>query len=86
MSNPIRNGYEDVEEIHDPDGVVAVISRRRSNGALSLGLFKTFERDGIKEKTNFLNSRHLPAVRRVLDIAEARMAKLEAATPVVVSR
>jgi hypothetical protein len=73
----IRNGYEDIEEISDPDGVVVVISRRRSNGALSIGVFKAFERDGIKEKTNFFNSRHLAAVRRVLDIAEVRLAKLE---------
>lgn len=82
MSNGIRNGYEDIEEISDPDGVIAVISRRRSNGALSVGIFKVFERDGTKEKTNFLNSRHFPAVRRVLDIAEARIKKLEAAVEV----
>jgi hypothetical protein len=73
----IRNGYEDVEEINDPDGVVVVISRRKSNGTLSLAIFKSFERDGMREKTNFLSSRHLAGIRRVLDIAEARMAKLE---------
>ena len=77
MSNGIRNGYEDIEEIADPDGVVALISRRRSNGTLTVGIFKVFERDGVKEKTSFLNSRHLDAVRRVLDIAEARIKKLE---------
>ncbi len=76
----IRNGYEDIEEVSDPDGVVAVISRRRSNGALSVGIFKIFERDGVKEKTNFLNSRHFSAVRRVLDIVEKKIAKLEAST------
>jgi hypothetical protein len=82
MNNGIRNGYEDIEEIGDPDGVIAVISRRRSNGALSVGIFKVFERDGVKEKTNFLNSRHFAAVRRVLDIAETRIKKLEAAAEV----
>lgn len=80
MSNgtTIRNGYEDIDEVSDPDGVVAVISRRRSNGALSVGIFKVFERDGIKEKTNFLNSRHFAAVRRVLDVVEKKIKKLEA--------
>jgi hypothetical protein len=81
MSQGIRNGYDDIEEISDPDGVVAVISRRRSNGALSVGLFKVFERDGVKEKTNFLNSRHFAAARRVLDRVEDRMKKLEAVQP-----
>jgi hypothetical protein len=78
MNNGIRNGYEDIEEIVDPDGVVGLISRRRSNGALTIGLFKIFERDGVKEKTNFFSSRHIAAVRRILVIAEARMTKLEA--------
>jgi hypothetical protein len=79
MAGMSRNGYEDVEEIHDPDGVVGVISRRRSNGALSIAIFKTFERDGTVEKTNFLSARHFAGVRRVLAIAEERIAKLEPA-------
>jgi hypothetical protein len=79
MAGAVRNGYEDIEEIVDPDGVVGVISRRRSNGAVSIALFKTFERDGVREKTNFLSARHFAGVRRVLDIAEARIAKLEPA-------
>jgi hypothetical protein len=74
----IRNGYEDIEEIADPDGVIAVISRRRSNGTLSVAVFKTFERDGTKEKTNFFNAKHFAGVRRVLEIAEKRIEKLEA--------
>lgn len=79
MANTPRNGYEDVEEITDPDGVVGVISRRRSNGAISIALFKIFERDGVKEKTNFLSRKHFSGIRRVLDIAEKRIAKLEPA-------
>ena len=74
----IRNGYEDIEEISDPDGVVAIICRRRSNGALSVAVFKTYERDGVIEKTNFFGSRHFAAVRRVLDIAVKKVATLEA--------
>lgn len=76
----MRNGYEDIEEIADPDGVVAVISRRRSNGVLSVAFFKTFERDGVVERTNFVNARHFPAVRRVLDIVEQRLVTLEASS------
>lgn len=74
----IRNGYDDLEEIADPDGIVAVISRRRSNGLLSIAMFKVFDRDGAREKTNFFNVRHFAAVRRVLDIVEQRVLALEA--------
>lgn len=82
MPTPVRGprtGYDDIDEITDPDGVVALISRRRSNGALSVAIFRTYERDGEKEKTNFFGSKHIAAARRVLDIDEARMTKLEAA-------
>lgn len=77
MSTGHRNGYEDLEEIVDPDGVVALISRRRSNGKLSIAIFKIFERDGVKEKTNFLSARQFAGVRRILDIAEHRIAIIE---------
>lgn len=84
MSGPgIRNGFDDIDEVSDPDGVIAVISRRRSNGALSVAIFKTFERDGAVEKTNFFTSRQFAAVRRVLDIVEKKVAKLEAGAPQV---
>ena len=86
LGHGIRNGYEDIEDIADPDGVVAVISRRRSNGMLSVAVFKTFERDGVREKTNFFNSRHFAAVRRVLEIAEQRLAVLEAGAAPTVER
>lgn len=79
MAGAARSGYEDVEEISDPDGVVALISRRKSNGAISIALFKVFERDGVREKTNFLNAKQFAGIRRVLDIAEKRIAKLEPA-------
>jgi hypothetical protein len=86
LGHGIRNGYEDIEDIADPDGVVAVISRRRSNGMLSVAVFKTFERDGVREKTNFFNPRHFAAVRRVLEIAEQRLAVLEAGAAPTVER
>lgn len=79
MSSGYRHGYDDIEEIKDPDGVVAVISRRRSNGALTVAIFRTYERDGVAEKTGFFTLKHVAGVRRVLQIAEERIEKLEAA-------
>jgi hypothetical protein len=74
-----RNGYEDVETISDPDGVVGVLSRRLSNGQISLAVYKLFERDGQQEKTSFLAASHFAGVRRILAIAEDRIKKLEPA-------
>lgn len=78
MNRGIRNGYEDIDEVKDPTGIVAVVSRRRSNGALTVGIFKEFDRDGVRERTNFFGLMYFPAVRRVLDLVEARMEKLSA--------
>jgi hypothetical protein len=75
MGQP-RSGYEDVERIEDPDGIVAVISRRRSNGHLTLALFKTYRRDDAIERTSFFGSEFVPAAHRVLDLASRRMEKL----------
>lgn len=72
-----RNGYEDVDTIRDAGGIVAVISRRKSNGQLSFGLFKVFDRDGDEEKTAFMPRRHTDAIRRLLPIVERRMDELE---------
>lgn len=80
-SGNTRTGFEDCGEIHDPDGVVAVLSRRRSNGAVTAGFFKVFERDGSKEKTNFIPVKLFPALTRVMVLAAERIAELEA-TPV----
>lgn len=80
MNKGIRNGYEDIDEVKDPDGIVAVVSRRRSNGTLAVGLFKEFERDGVQERTNFFGSKHFAAVRRVLEIVEERVRNLEVST------
>lgn len=72
-----RSGYEELDRITDPDGVVAIISGR-VNGppSVSIGLFKLFERDGEQAKTGFLNINQIAAAHRVLDLAGERAAIL----------
>lgn len=72
-----RSGYEDIETIADASGVVAVISRRESNGQLSVGFFKVFDRDGEQEKTAFCQRKHLDGILRLVPIAAERMDALE---------
>ena len=71
-----RTGFEDIGTIEDPDGVVAVLSRRKSSGAVTAAFFKVFERDGSREKTNFLPVSLFPALQRVMVLVEAKIASL----------
>ncbi len=73
-----RSGYEDVgEPIRDPEGVIAILSRRRSNGQLSVAVMKEFDRDGQTERTSFMQRRHIDAAIRVLTIARDEMDRME---------
>jgi hypothetical protein len=63
-----RENYEEVDVLRDPDGVVAVITRRTIGEETyhSFAIKKEFERDGKIERTSYLNRRHSAAVRRLL--------------------
>jgi hypothetical protein len=72
--------WEDIDEIRDVDGVVAVITRNRMNGKTAVGIFKVFDRDGdgMVEKTAFMNPKQLDAVIRLIPIIKKRIAEIEA--------
>lgn len=69
--------YQVVETVRDPDGVVAVITERKSDGLMSFGLYREFERNGETTKSSYMSRRHLPAVRRLLADLEDRLELLE---------
>jgi hypothetical protein len=68
-----RYGYTDLFRIEDPDGVVAVISRRNFNGDLAVGVFREYDRDGQTEKTAFLPVRQIDAAIRVLQLGKEKI-------------
>ena len=68
-----KNEFEVVEVIRDPDGVVAVITKRTRDGRVSFMLAREFELDGDTKRSAYMNSRHLPAVRRLLADLEDRL-------------
>ena len=75
-----KMSYEDVDTLVDPEGIMIVISKRIQRQPLfTMAIFKVFERNGVKERSSFLTSRQVPAVKRLLDIAVARIAELEIA-------
>ena len=58
-------------------GVVAVITERLSDGRISFMLTREFELEGKTKRTTYLNTRHLPAVRRLLADLEERLELIE---------
>lgn len=69
--------YREVERVRDPDGVVAVISERIKTGQMSFALYKEFDQDGKIRLSSYLGTRHIPAIRRVLDDLTDRLEQLE---------
>ena len=69
--------YREVERVRDPDGVVAVISERIRTGQMSFALYKEFDQDGKIRLSSYLSTRHIPAVRRLLDDLGERLEQLE---------
>lgn len=59
-----------LEIIRDPDGVAVVITERNRDGRVSFSLIREYEISGSTRQTNFLNRRHIAAVRRLLDDLE----------------
>lgn len=63
--------YREVEIIRDPDGVIAVITERLRDGAVTFSFAREFEVDGKTRRSSFMSRRHLPAVQRLLaDLGE----------------
>lgn len=74
----VRSGYRELDRIEDPEGIIAIISMRVNGPPLvTIGIFKTFDRDGEPQKTSFWGLKQVSAVRRVLDIAVERAQKEE---------
>lgn len=69
--------FRPIAEIRDPDGAVAVITERTTDGRVSFALFREFEKGGSTERTNFLADRHIPGIRRLLNELEKRLPGIE---------
>lgn len=76
MATAHKSGYEAVDQIEDPDGIVAIISSRVSGPPkFTIGIFKKFNRDDEEVKTSFFDIRQCDAVIRVLEKAKAAAEK-----------
>lgn len=68
MSEPASEKlkYLEVSRIASDDGVVAVVTRRVSDGRVSFKLVKEYDRDKRVEQTPFLARRHVDSLEKLL--------------------
>jgi hypothetical protein len=62
--------YEEVAVIRDPDGLIAVISKKKDSDYFSFAILKEFDREERRVRSSFLNRRHVPAIKRLLTKVE----------------
>lgn len=66
-----KNDFRVVEVVKDPDGLVAVITERMSDGRVSFMLAREFDVGGVTRRSAYIARRHLPAAARLLaDLGE----------------
>lgn len=69
-------GFVDVDTLEDANGLIAIISQRRSNGAMTIGVFKQFERDGRMERTSFIPEPLFSAFNALVKLAQERVVEI----------
>ena len=72
------NGFIDIDTLRDAHGLVAIISQRRSNGVITMAIFKEFERDNRTERTSFIPETLFGAYNDLSKLAQERVAKIRA--------
>ena len=65
--------FTEVEHLRDPDGIIAVITERASDGRVSFMLAREFEREGVTQRSAYMARRHIAAARRLLNDLEDRL-------------
>lgn len=76
--NTVRGGYQEVETLDDPGGARAIISQRVGHpNVFTVAFFRTFERDGQRERTSFFAVEHFDSLRRMIDTSQKRIDELK---------
>lgn len=72
-------GFEDVDKLKNSSGIVAVISRRKSDGLLTFALFREWQGNaGDQGRTAFQPEHNLAAYKQMVGLVESRLAELQA--------
>lgn len=75
---PGGSGFIDVDMLEDANGLIAIISQRRSNGTMTMAVFKKFDRDGKVERTSFIPEPLFDAHDALWKLARDRVLEIQA--------
>lgn len=67
------SAFEQIDILRNAEGLIVVITKKRSNGALSCAMFKEFERNGETERSSFFQRRQIDQAIELLRLAAERM-------------
>lgn len=70
-------GFEDVDRLENSDGIVAVISQRSFDGALTMALFREFDRDGRRCRTAFMTENLFESFLEMFNRGARRLQELK---------
>lgn len=73
-----NNNYKDIDRLVSAEGLVSIISLRRSTGVITFAIFKEYERDGAMEKSNFVPETMIKAYRQIVDLTADRIKQIRA--------
>lgn len=73
--------FEELDKLKNADGLVAIISRRISNGTITFAIKKEFERDGAIEQTSFISEHMMASYLDLVKRVEKRIPELKAKAP-----
>jgi hypothetical protein len=77
--HPTRDrGFNDLDCLKNADGIIAIISQRRSTGVITIAVMKEFERDGIIERTQFISENLFESYQDMLQRAIDRVRAIRA--------
>ena len=57
--------YKELKVLREGDGVCALITENPNNGRVTFSVFKEYEKDGVTRRTSFLQTRHIPSLRKL---------------------
>jgi hypothetical protein len=72
--------YLDLDRLRNADGIIAIISQRLANRAITFALFKEFERDNRVERTSFIASTLRESYVSMVGLVFERIEKLHTDT------
>lgn len=73
-----QGAFVDIEKLRNAEGLVAIISQRRSNAQVTVSILKEFERDGKIETTSFIGENLFDAYESMLKAVRQRVTELRA--------